>query len=132
MIYPKSAGARLASLDDAALKMLAHAGEDVHACDRKRTVSGSPAQVSGAWRLEGITGGELELFLALFDGDGTRMKSSPAVRFWPVVSLGGDQGWSAFAAERTLPEDAAELRLCLSVPAAAGTAWLQDLQVTTK
>lgn len=132
VVYPKSVGSQSASLDDGALKMLAHAGEDIHACDAKRAVSGSTVQLTGVWRLEGITGGELELFLAIFDGDGKRMKPSRAVKFWPVVSLDGDQGWSTFSAERTLPEGAAELRLCLSVPAAAGAAWLQDLQVATQ
>ncbi|MDG1479508.1 MAG: hypothetical protein P8R54_07950 [Myxococcota bacterium] len=131
VVYPKSVGGQIASRDDGALKMLAHPGEDVHACDAKHAVSGSTVQVTGAWRLEGITGGELELFLAVFDGDGKRMKPSRMVKFWPVVSLDGDQGWSTFSAERTLPEGATEVRLCLSLPAATGTAWLQDLQVAT-
>ncbi|MFT5686110.1 MAG: hypothetical protein ACI8RZ_007065 [Myxococcota bacterium] len=132
VVYPKEAGGRVALLDDAALKVLAHSGEEVQVCDRRRSISGATAQVSGAWRLEGVTDGELELYLVLMDGDGKRMKPSRSVKFWSIISLDGDQGWSAFSAERTLPEGAAELRLCLSVPAASGTAWLQDLKVTTK
>lgn len=130
--YPKEAAGEVVFLDDAALKVLAHGGQDVQVCDRRRPVTGPVARLSGAWRLEGVTGGEVELYLALMDGDGRRIKPGRAVKFWSLLSLDGDQGWSSISVERQLPEGAAELRLCLSVPAEAGVVWLQDLSVTTE
>jgi hypothetical protein len=114
------------------LKVTAHGEEIVQACDRAQPVEGGTATVSGSWKLNGVEGGEAELYLAVLDGDGRRMKPSRAVKFWPLIAMGGDQGWSPVRAERALPDGAAELRLCLSVPASAGTAWFQDLHVGTK
>ena len=130
--YPKEAAGTIAALDDAALKVNAHGDTSFQACDRRRPVDGSTVTVSGSWKLEGIEGGEAELFLAVLDGDGRRLKPSRAVKFWSLIAMGGDQGWSPVSAQRELPEGAAELRLCLSVPAKTGTAWFQDLQVSTR
>lgn len=130
--YPKEAAGSFVFLDDAALKVTAHGEEIVQACDRAQPIEGATATLSGSWKLDGVEGGEAALYLAVLDGDGRRMKPSRAVKFWPLIAMGGDQGWSPVSAERALPDGAAELRLCLSVPASAGTAWFQDLQVDTK
>ena len=90
------------------------------------------ARLQGHWRLEGISGGQAAIFLSVLDSDGRRIKPSRSVKFWSLAERDGEQGWSEIDVKLPLPEEATDYRLCLNVPAASGTAWFQDLVVTTE
>jgi len=125
--YPKGQIGTLAMLGDDQLRIEAHGEESFSACTKKIAAAGS-VTLTGAWRTEGIEGGQAELYLLAFDAQEKLVRFGNFSRFWPLAQA-TEPGWWELDVQQALSEEVVRVRLCASLPAAAGSAWLQDLQL---